>query len=155
MTILESNIKLFGWFQEHHCFEPEKNTLELLVVSDCPEEDKAAVHCSLKELEAMGCISSHVIEDKTYYILKKDFSSAAEQKIEVSGYTADALAGCLNYFCEKIGDFKDQCDPANIQEKDVRNAVLIMQHYYKIEENLSPKESGDLPPFPFSEEELD
>ena len=137
MTVLEANIKLFCWFQENHCFEPEKNIIELLVVTDCPEEDKAAILCSLKELEQMGCIASQQVDDKTYYVLKKAFSSAAEQKIEVSGYTADAFAGCLNHFCDKIGDFKDQCDPTSIQERDVRNAVLIMQHYYKIEQSMS------------------
>tara|TARA_Y100001938_G_C8040216_1_gene405763 strand:+ start:397 stop:852 length:456 start_codon:yes stop_codon:yes gene_type:complete len=148
MTVLEANIKLFCWFQEKHCFEPDKDTLDLLVVTDYPDEDKAAILCALKELEQMGCIASQKVDDKTYYILKKDFSSAAEQKVEISGYTADMLAGCLNHFCDKIGDQKDQCDPTSIKEKDIRNAVLIMQHYYKIEQSMSDDLSDtlDMPP---------
>jgi hypothetical protein len=147
MTVLEANIKLFCWFQENNCFEPNKNMLELLVVTDCPEEDKAAILCALRELEQMGCIASQPVDERTYYVLKKDFAAAAEQKVEITGYTADMLAGCLNHFCDKIGDFKDQCDPANIKESDIRNAILIMQHYYKIEQSMS-EDISTLPGLP-------
>ena len=127
MTILEASERLFKWFSENDYFDMEFDFIRVNPITETKEKDIAALTLALEDLEKNDLIGSKTIDDKTCWILKKPFA-AYEQNITLTPPTSMALSQIINTACEAIGDDTDLCDPANVQEKDVRNLLLLFNH---------------------------
>jgi hypothetical protein len=75
-------------------------------------------------------------EGEKCWILKKPFNSY-EQSVVVSPPVAMALSQLINSACEEFGDDTDFCSAANVQEKDIRNLILLYNH------RMAPQEEND------------
>jgi len=136
MTILEASEKLFDWFSENDYFVMSENFTHVNPISDSIKKDEAVFFLALKDLEINELISSADLEDETCWILKKPFNSF-EQTVSISPPIAMALSQIINSACENLGDDTDYCSPANVQEKDVRNLILLYNHRLEAEEENS------------------
>jgi hypothetical protein len=124
MTVLEASNELYSWFSENDTFCLDKDFIKVIAITETPEEDKAAFLCALKDFEKSKLILSSEINSTEYWILNKKFYSYA-QNVQINPELALALAGIINKFCEVIGDSTDLCDPANVEEKDIKNLIYI------------------------------
>jgi len=136
MTILEASEKLFDWFSENDYFVMSENFTHVNPISDSIKKDEAVFFLALKDLEINELISSADLEDETCWILKKPFNSF-EQTVSISPPIAMALSQIINSACVNLGDDTDYCSPANVQEKDVRNLILLYNHRLEAEEENS------------------
>lgn len=130
MTIVDASSKLFTWFSKNDYFSLETNFKEIVLISLSPEEDKACVKCALEDLEKLDLIKSSESKGKKIWVLKRAFDTF-EQTVSISYQTANSIALIVNSFCENINDTSDQCNPANITHKDMKNVVIICQHIMK------------------------
>lgn len=125
MTILDATMGLFTFFEQNHCFEMNKNFSEVVPITDSPEQDKAAVQCALEEMEEYGVLKHNESNGTTYYVLKKSLDSN-EQEVKIAPVTAVGIAKAINGFCHVIKDYKDECNPLEINEGDLQNLVFII-----------------------------
>jgi hypothetical protein len=133
MNVLEASERLFGWFSENDYFTMEEDFSQVNLISDTPDKDKGVYRIALNELEQNELIANVPIEDKECWVLKKPFT-AFEQSVTISPPVAMGLSQVINAACDKFGDDTDYCSPANIQEKDVRNLLLLYSHVTSPEE---------------------
>ena len=133
MNVLEASERLFGWFSENDYFTMEEDFPRVNLISDTPDKDKGVYRIALNELEQNELIANVPIEDKECWVLKKPFT-AFEQSVTISPPVAMGLSQVINAACDKFNDDTDYCSPANIQEKDVRNLLLLYSHLSSPEE---------------------
>jgi hypothetical protein len=125
MTVLDATMELFTFFQSNDCFEINKDFSAVVQITDNPEQDRAAVQCALEEMEEFGVLRHHESDSTTHYILKKSLDSN-EQEVKIAPMTAVGVSKAINGFCHIIEDYKDECDPLAIEEKDIQNLVFIV-----------------------------
>jgi hypothetical protein len=133
MTVLEASERLFNWFSENDYFTMEEDFSRVNLISDTPNKDKGVYKIALKELEQNELIASVPIEGKDCWVLKKPFS-AFEQNVTISPPVAMGLSQVVNAACDKFNDDTDYCNPASVQEKDIRNLLLLYSHVTNPEE---------------------
>jgi hypothetical protein len=97
MTVLDAGAKLYQWFSENESFYMEEDFIKIIMVTDHPSRDKAAFSVALKELKSMDVIIDSEVDGKTYWILRKSFSSY-EQTIALSADVALTMALMINKF---------------------------------------------------------
>jgi len=124
MTVFDAEIELYKWFSEHHSFEINRDFPKIVLVSDTPEDDRAAFLSALKDYESSSLVSVSVWDDKKYWILKRPFESIP-QNVSVGSGVAMGMSNIINNFCEMTGDDADRCDPKDITEKDITNLLAI------------------------------
>ena len=124
MTVFEAEIELYKWFNENHSFEISRDFPRIVLVTDSPEDDKAAVLSALKEFEINSLVSSSRWEDKDYWVLRRPFESVP-QSVNINAGSALAISSIINNFCEITGDDTDRCDPKSIREQDIANLITI------------------------------
>ena len=126
MTILEASGHLYNWFRENDSFSIEKDFIKVITITEEPDRDKVAFTCALKKMEEMGMIKEGFSPDdhKQYWVLNKSFLTY-EQSVTVSPDLAITISDIINKFCENMGNSMDVCDPANIEEKDIKNLIYI------------------------------
>ena len=127
MTVVAATNLLFEWFIKEDSFELEQDINKLILVSDHPNRDKAAVMASLEELSTKEIVAKSSVEGRCFWILKQPFSTY-NQTVEIPPMTALAISDLINNFCEVIQDDTDVCDSTNIMSKDINNIVLITEH---------------------------
>jgi len=140
MTVLEATERLFEWFSENDYFVLDKDLIHVNPISDAVERDKAVFLLALKDLESSELLANGDAQSgkgiETVWILKKPFT-AFEQSVVISPSVAMALSQVINNACEEFGDDSDYCSAANLQEKDVRNLILLYNHMREArEENI-------------------
>ena len=124
MTILEAGAKLYNWFAENDSFNFDEDFQKVILVTDHPNRDRAAFLGAIKDFESIELVEPHEIDSKTYWVLKKPFSSFP-QNVSISPTLALAISDIINKFCE-ISDTKEEmCDPMNISESDIRKIILL------------------------------
>ena len=128
MTILDASHSLFDYFRGNHHFSIKKNFKDVVPISEEEELEKATIGIALRELEKNEIVKSTEIEGEKYYILNRPMESF-EQSVELSYPTAFLISNALNEFCDTIGDYSDASDVSQITEKDIRNLVILNQHY--------------------------
>ena len=133
MTILEASERLFDWFSENDYFVMNENFSHVIPISDCVEKDKAALSLALEDLQANDLLLSSDLADDKCWVLKKPFTSF-EQNVTISPPVAMALSQVVNSACQEFGDDTDFCSPSNVQEKDIRNLILLYNHRNNNEE---------------------
>ena len=127
MTVLEASERLFTWFAENDYFVIDEAFLQVNPISYTVEKDKGVFELALKDLEQNELISSVDVEDKTCWVLKKPFT-AYEQTVTLSPPVAMGLAQVINAACDEFGDDTDYCDPSRVDERDIRNLLLLYGH---------------------------
>ena len=142
MTVQEASNYLFEWFEKNDNFEISKDLKKVVTILDNQEADTIAFKIALENLQEANLLSSKEYAEKTYYILEKHMDGF-QQSVDVGPLTARFLAAEINEFCTIIDDQTDSAEIANIQEKDVRNLVHIIQFY---KQKLVEKEAllGDI-----------
>lgn len=136
MNILEASNKLLNWFSKNNSFNVTGDFLKLVLISDTPETDKAALTCALKELERLDLLRSAEIAGELYYILIKPFSQFS-QNVTISGKTAETISTIINTYCENVKDSENTCDKKSITERDIGNLITICLQV--VEENKKKK----------------
>lgn len=134
MTIVEAVNKLLEHFAKKDSFSMDEDYVDLMQLSENPDEHKMAFSLALEDLEKNDLIKCYAAGKKKTYILKKPLNSF-EQSITVGGFTCQMIAKIINDFCDKIKDKRDYCDPRNINEKDLRNLMFIASMSSAPEEN--------------------
>lgn len=127
MTIVEANSKLFEWFSKNDYFSIEGDFRHIVTLSETIEEDRICVKCALEDFEKMEFLKSSEIKGKKVWVLKKAFH-AFDQTVPIDYEIANNIAQIINAFCDTIKDHTDQCDPASITKKDIKNILIICQH---------------------------
>ena len=140
MTVLEATERLFEWFSENDYFVLDEDLIRVNPISDTVERDKAVFLLALEDLESNELLAKGDAQNKknieTVWVLKKPFT-AFEQNVAISPSVAMALSQIINNACEEFGDDTDYCSAANLQEKDIRNLILLYNHRQNArEENI-------------------
>ena len=137
MTVLDAQNLLYEWFGSNDSFEINKDIRKVLPIMENEEETIAAFRLALEELARNNLVSPQEYGDKKYYILAKSYESYV-QTVELSTFTTKWLATEINEFCAMIEDQTDQCTLSNINDKDVRNLVHIIQYYKQCSIAIGP-----------------
>ena len=124
MTVLEATHVLFSWFREHDSFEVDKNFKDLVPITEDKEKDEVCIVAALEKLQESELVVQKEAGERKIWLLGRPLESF-EQNIEIGGDLAAQIAGCINGFCDQIGDNTDYVDPSMIQQKDIRNLVLL------------------------------
>ena len=128
MTVQDASNELFTWFETHDNFEIGRDIKKILPIVEDEEATLTTFKIALEKLEGMQLLASKEYADKRYYILEKHMDSF-QQNVELGPWTAKFIAQEINEFCEILQDNTDACQTSNIQEKDVRNLVHVIQWY--------------------------
>lgn len=91
-------------------------------------ELEASFRCALSQLEKMELIKKAEAENTEVWVLQKNYLTV-EQDVKISADTALAISEVINNFCKIVDDYKDECDPSSITEKDVQNLVHICSYF--------------------------
>ena len=132
MNVIEATVSLHLFFQDNDCFEMAEDYEKLLIITDASDiKERAAVQSGLEGLLEMGVVKKQEARNKNniskdYYILVKDLSNA-DQTVSLPGELCGRIAGCVNEFCDVIGDNADKCSPYSIDAQDIHNVLLILE----------------------------
>ena len=122
---------LYAWFAENDTFQITQLS-RAMVGRDkegCSDAElEASFRCALGQLEKMELIKKAEAEDTEIWVLQKSYLTV-EQDVKISADTALAISEVLNNFCKIIDDYKDECDPSSIREKDVQNLIHICSYF--------------------------
>jgi hypothetical protein len=124
MTVLDASGLLFEWFRNNDSFEMSKDFIGLIMVSDTPEQDEAAILLALDKLKESHVLEAVSVGEVKYWVLSKSFE-AYEQTVSVSPVLATSIARVVNDYCEFLDDPSEKVDPTNIQEKDLQNMLFV------------------------------
>ncbi len=147
MNVIEATIALYLFYQDNDCFEIDEDYEKLLIITDKGDiKAQAAVRCALGDLIEMGVVKkqearNHNNIPKDYYVLVRNLSNA-EQTIKLPGELCGRIAGCVNEFCDVIGDNADKCSPYSITAQDIHNVLLILE-FVKSRLNAANETSDD------------
>jgi len=125
MTVLETKLKLYDWFEKNDSFEIERDAVKFLSIVEEPEACRAALVAALKDFVKFDMLKVEKWDDKDYYILEKPLDSYT-QTLEVNIQTGRYIAEQINAFCEILDDKRDICDPISLREKDIINLCNII-----------------------------
>lgn len=128
MTVLDASGLLFSWFKENDSFELSKDFNKIILVSDHPERDRAAVRLALVKLKESQVLDEVTLDDVKYWILLKPFMTY-EQNVTVSPLLASSIAKVVNDYCEYLEDKTELVDPTDITEKDLQNMLYICMKF--------------------------
>ena len=154
MTVFEAYGKLWDFFKENDSFVMEEDFRKILLISDAPTRDRAAVQSALDDWVTSKVLAREVqvawnkelkdSEKKVIYILKKPMDSN-EQSVSVNANMAGYITREINGFCELIEDKTDWSDPTDINQKDILNILHILNFYkekYRQEIGLDDDDNG-------------
>tara|TARA_Y100001938_G_scaffold9468_1_gene11713 strand:+ start:3323 stop:3736 length:414 start_codon:yes stop_codon:yes gene_type:complete len=124
MTVLDASNKLFDWFSDNDSFCVEEDFQKLILISESKERDISAIKLALEQLSSAELIK----RNENHWILARPFEKW-EQSVTVNPPVADLIAKTVNDFCDVIDDQTDRCEASSIGEKDIRNVLIITDHY--------------------------
>ena len=131
MTVFDASIALYAWFAENDTFQMSQH-LEVFksdkIKGQSGTQIKASLKCALEQLEKMELIRKAQVGDRETWVLQRNYLTV-EQDVKVSADTALAISEVINKFCGMIDDYKDECNPTTIQEKDIQNLVHICSYF--------------------------
>ena len=126
MTVFEASTALFLWFSENDSFNMKKDFSKVVLVTESPEEDKAAVELGLKKWEEMNMVE----KSGDYWVLAKKLT-AMEQTVTINSETALMISTFTSKYAELLNDTSYECDPGAIQEKDVQALLGLCNELIK------------------------
>ena len=138
MTVFEAYGKMWEFFKEKDSFVMEEDFRKIVLITEYPSRDKAAVQCALDDWAKSGMLTRQEQvawnkelkdnERKIIYVLKKPLDSN-EQSVSVSANLAGYITREINQFCELIEDKTDWSDPTDLDQKDILNVLHILNFY--------------------------
>lgn len=131
MTVFEASITLYAWFAENDTFQIPQLSRAMVGKErkGCSDAElEASFRCALSQLEKMELIKKAEAENTEVWVLQKNYLTV-EQDVKISADTALAISEVINNFCKIVDDYKDECDPSSITEKDVQNLVHICSYF--------------------------
>lgn len=128
MTVFDATLMLYNWFNENDVFCMKDNFQQAVLLTENESHDKASIQAALGQLEEGGIIAKQDSEGKTYYVLNQRLDTL-EQDLKIHHTTATKISQKINYFCERISDFQDICDPSDIKQRDLINLTLIIDYF--------------------------
>jgi len=154
MTVFEAYGKLWEFFKENDSFVLEEDFRKIVLVTENPSRDRAAVQSALDDWSKGSMLDRQQLavwdkelkasENKTIYVLKKPLDSN-EQSVSVSASLAGYISKEINGFCELIEDKTDWSDPADVTPRDLLNVLHILNFYkekYKTEMTFDDDEKN-------------
>jgi len=154
MTVFEAYGKLWEFFKENDSFVLEEDFRKIVLVTENPSRDRAAVQSDLDDWSKGSMLDRQQLavwdkelkasENKTIYVLKKPLDSN-EQSVSVSASLAGYISKEINGFCELIEDKTDWSDPADVTPRDLLNVLHILNFYkekYKTEMTFDDDEKN-------------
>ena len=124
MTVLEAGAKLYQWFSENDSFSMEEDFIKIVMVTDHPSRDRAALNLALQDLKSLEIVRDSEVDEKTYWVLKRSFTSY-EQSLTISADVAITISLMINKFCEIVDNSTEECDALNLKESDLKNLLYI------------------------------
>tara|TARA_Y100000310_G_C20525116_1_gene735600 strand:- start:383 stop:814 length:432 start_codon:yes stop_codon:yes gene_type:complete len=143
MTILEASGILYQWFSENDSFSMKDDFIKLIPITETPNRDKASVLAALSDLEEALLLKSCVYEENRYWTLKKSFSSF-EQSVSISPEVALTISIMVNKFCELMDNESEQCDPVNLQERDIKSLLYLANFFVSQQDKNLDMSEGEL-----------
>lgn len=123
MTVLDATNKLFEFFKKNDAYSHKDDFLKLVIISENPEKDEAAVELALQEFVKLDIASFHEIKNKKYYVLKKSWDSY-EQTVKITSLVAKLISDLINNYSQLVSS-NITSDPKNITEEDIKNLYII------------------------------
>ena len=125
MTILEATTKIIEYLRRTN--KPyvviEKDFLDIVTIS-VDESDKAALSLALKDMVESNMMKVEKVGENEFYVLTRGLDSLI-QSVDLSPSTSIEISKIISKFCNVIDDYKDECDPMNLNEKDIFNLTVI------------------------------
>tara|TARA_Y100001963_G_scaffold129009_1_gene183854 strand:+ start:1015 stop:1425 length:411 start_codon:yes stop_codon:yes gene_type:complete len=128
MTVFEASIKLYGWFSDHDTFCMASDHKELTKGEKRQDNIEASLQCALKDLERLELISKAECKGEDVWVLKRNYLTV-EQEVKLTADTCLAISEMINTFCDVIKDEQDKCNPAEIEEKDIKSLIFICTYF--------------------------
>lgn len=131
VTVFDASVNLYAWFAENDTFQISQLSRAMVGAENkgaSKKELEASFRCALNQLEKMELISKAELGDSEIWVLQKNFLTV-DQDLKISADTALAISEVINKFCEIIDDYKDECNPTSIKEKDVQNLIHICSYF--------------------------
>jgi len=128
MNVADATNELFKFYLKNDTFELGKNFHDVILISEYPEEHKAALLSALSQMEETGLVKRQSFGGKDYHTLTVPLDSW-EQQVPLGGDTAAQVGAEINEMCEQIDDTRDYCDCTSVREKDILNLVNIIRIY--------------------------
>ena len=126
MTIFEASASLYIWFSENDSFNMDKNFSKVVLLTETPEEDKAALELGLKKWEEMSMVE----KSGDYWVLSKKLSTM-EQSVAIASDTAAVISEFTSKYAELVNDNSYVCDPMDIKEKDIQALLGLCSELIK------------------------
>tara|TARA_R100000008_G_scaffold58206_1_gene36121 strand:- start:1129 stop:1548 length:420 start_codon:yes stop_codon:yes gene_type:complete len=136
MTVLDTCVELYKWFQNHDSLSVKKNFKDIFLISEDETTDKAKLIAGLKKLQEQKIITEVIVGGENIFILNQKLESL-NQDITIDRNTALKIAQVINNFCDNIDDHVDVADPSNIRPKDILHITLILEAMQK--DGITPK----------------
>ncbi len=127
MTILDSSNLLFRWFADHSTFNFEDHFKKVVLVTEDPAGDQAAILIGLREYEKDGLLSSAQVGAKDVWVLTRPFDQY-RQSVSITPEIAGLIAGFINQYVDETGEESQRCDPRKIGEKDVGTLLFLLDY---------------------------
>lgn len=126
MTVFEASTKLYLWFADNDSFNMDNNFKQVVLVTETPDEDRAAIELGLKKWEEMNIVE----KSGDYWVLSRALASM-DQNVTINSETALMISTFTAKYAETIGDKTYACDPSNIQESDIQALIGLCNDLIK------------------------
>jgi hypothetical protein len=137
MTIIQASTLLFEFFKKNDAYSPKKDFLKLVLVSENPEKDEAAVNLALEQYEKSEIVQKIEIKNDKIWVLSKALDTY-NQNISISPALATAISDLINRYCSLTDNKSITSDPKSLSEEDIKNLYYIC--HYLINQSLEKKE---------------
>ena len=134
MTVYEGSSNLYSWFSANDSFCMEKDYPKVVLISDEPEADKAAILSALDSFVELNIVRHKEVSGNNYWILNKSFSTL-DQSPSLSPDTAMRIYEIIKAYSDITGDPRaEKCNILDIKGSDIEvmlDAIDIMLHEKK------------------------
>ena len=143
MTINEATVQVIDFLEKTK--KPyvivDEDFLDIVTISG-DDSDKPAIILALKDMEKNNVVRSLLFNEKQYYILTSGLDSFT-QSVDISPSTCTQISKVIAKFCNVINDYKDECDPTNLTEKDIFNLTVICNFFFDSSSSSQEEEKGE------------
>jgi hypothetical protein len=98
---------------------------KLLIITEKPEVDKAAIQLGLEELVNAGAIKKTTFNKNDYFILVRPFDSMT-QNVTLAANTCLAIADIVRKAAEQLNRKDILINPLSLTENDIVTAISIL-----------------------------
>ena len=126
MTLFDVQNQLYDFYAKNDSFQIDENFNDIVAISIDKDKDKAIVSQTLERLQKIGIVDKARCKDKIWWVLVKPLN-LYPQTVQLSRSTIMEIARVINEYCERVKDTENLVDQTNIQEKDIKNVLSLLQ----------------------------